>query len=792
MNDDVVSLQDYLVVLNRQRLLIVLTTILVVVAAVGFSLAQTPVYEAQTEVAIERIRATGDVSLEELLAPTTTATETERVVMTSRAVAERVAASLGLDGPIEALEGVRVETVRDTRVLRVIASDTDPAAAAGKADAFATAYLDFRRDQAVDDILAARANIDERAAGLRAQIAELDAVLDETTAADEIEALEIQRDALLAQLGQVIAQGSDLGVTGDDVTGGGVILTPAEVPESPVAPRPLRTGALALVLGLLLGVGFAFLRDHLDDVVRDEADFRRSAGGRPVLGRIPHWQPESGDTDRVATVVEPASMAAESYRELSAGVRFLLVAQAAERGNGSGAAAPAELDGGHTPGEPGGAQGPDRSSGIDGSLGWDMPVALPASRGTRMGRSIMVVSASAGEGKSSTAANLAVAAAKVGMVTVLVDADLRRATLHRRFGFPRVTGLCDVLLGDGTISDHALEVGIEDLLLLPAGTIPPNPTELLASSRMDLVSQALQGHADLVIYDTPASLAVPDTLELGRYVDLAILVGRAGSTSRRQLAAAIERLEQVGTNVAGLVLNDVDSRSEGYYYSYYYRRDDEAVLRPEASRRAQRKARRAAKRGRGQDTSEPTAAPAAGDGSQVGSGPAAGDGSQVGSGPEAAAGSRSGGQSASRPKSGSGSGSGSGSRSTGGSGSGPGSRSTGGSGSRSTGGSGTGSAGGPSGEVSPTDGASGGEPLARSPFIVPMPTDAGSNRPSSPHVRTIPASERTIPAPERATAPDTTPPSAPQGEGRSRSRGQNRGRREPSNPDPSRADDQTS
>jgi len=164
---------------------------------------------------------------------------------------------------------------------------------------------------------------------------------------------------------------------------------------------------------------------------------------------------------------ERISVVAEAYRELSAGVRFLLVTH---RGHETTAeAAPA---------------------------GGDRPV----------GRSLMVMSATAGEGKTS---------------------------------------------------------------------IATNPTELLASPGMRSLQWELAVQTDLVICDTPAALAVPDALELGRYVDLAILVGHGGHSSRRQLTAAIERLEQVGTDIAGTVLNDIDSRSDGYYYSYYYRDDDE-------------------------------------------------------------------------------------------------------------------------------------------------------------------------------------------------------------------------
>jgi polysaccharide biosynthesis transport protein len=537
--DDVISLQDYLVVLKRQRLLIVATVILVVVAALGVSFAQTPVYEAASEVVVEPVRRTQDVSLEDLWSQAS-GVETERLVVTSRPVAERAAEELGLEDPNQAREGVRVEPVRDTRVVRIIAADVDPAVAAEKANTFADAYLAHRRGEAMEGIVAARADLEQRAESLREELATLEE-------ADEVD--EVQRDALLAQLSAVVAQGAELGGSAGAVAGGGSVLAPAEVPESPVSPQPIRTGALALVLGLMLGVGLAFLRDHIDDVIRDESDFKRATGGLPILGRIPQWNDPDGG-ERLATILEPASLASESYRELSAGVRFLLLAHA-------DAADPRDGDGREYPRREGAARA---GSGQAGTV----------SDGGFSGRSVLISSAHAGDGKTSIAANLAVAAARVGLRTLLIDTDLRRPTVHRRFGLGQTTGLTDVLLSHGDLRDHVIAVGVDNLRVLPAGTIPPNPHELLASASMRALEREVVRRADLVIYDSPAVLAVPDALELGRQVDVAVLVGRAGATSRRQLSAAVERLGQVGTDVAGTVLNAIDSKTDGYYYSYYY------------------------------------------------------------------------------------------------------------------------------------------------------------------------------------------------------------------------------
>jgi polysaccharide biosynthesis transport protein len=541
---EVISLRDYLLVLRRQRWIVLLVTVLVVVAALVVSFLQTPIYESETELIVDPLRRSQEADLEELLRAGDAQVETERLVVTSRPVAERAAEELGLDDPRALLENVQVTAVPDTRVVRVTSQHPDPEAAAERADALAAAYLTHRREQAVDAMLAGQQDVERRAEELREQLEELGGGdIDEVELDEDGEPIgavdadtddEVQRQILLTQLSQVLSQASELGDAADAITGGGSILSPAEVAESPVSPQPLRTGALAVVLGLLLGVGLAFLRDHVDDVVREENDVKRAAGNRPILGRIPVWKdPEDGD--RLATVVEPSSLASESYRELSAGVRFLLVASDQQGRDGDGRV--------------------ERAHGA--------AATVPA-------RTLLMASSGAGDGKTSTGANLAVAAARVGMRTLLVDADLRKPTVAARFGLGRTAGLTDLLVSGGRLTDYALDVGIENLRVLPAGTIPPNPHELLASPAMRAFEREARQQADLVIYDAPAVLAVPDALELGHQVDHALLVARAGKTGRRGLAAAVERLEQVGTRVAGTVLNGIDARADAYYYSYYY------------------------------------------------------------------------------------------------------------------------------------------------------------------------------------------------------------------------------
>ncbi|MEY3019713.1 MAG: hypothetical protein RLZZ272_697 [Actinomycetota bacterium] len=576
---EVVSLRDAIQILSRRRRTVLVTFLAVVVLGAGWILTRTPLYESRTELLIEPFRSAEQLTLDEQLSQqtmtTTISVATEQRVILSEPVRARAAAALGLAPDDARLERVRTEAIRDTRIVEIIAVDPDPVTAAALSQSFADAYLAERRADVLSGVTQARRALDDRIAELEGEIVALDREIEAaraaavpTPAAPPVEgaegtdgtagtapapapapsvptvadSLRLERDLKFAELAGLVERVRAFDDDPDALTPGGSVLRTASPATEPVSPRPLRDGLLVALLGLALGAGLAFVRDHLDDVVREDADVRRATGGRPILGRIPRWDLVGATDEGVTSLLEPSSVAAETYRELSANVRFLTV--------------------------------PRRDSDVP-----DTP------EGRVRGTAIVVVSPSAGNGKSATAANLAVAAARAGQRVVLVDGDLRRPRLARRFGQPRSTGLSDVLADPGAVLSHLVKVGVPNLRFISAGRLPPNPAELLASPGMAQLNDALTEIADLVIYDTPAILAVPDALELARLADLALLVARHGVSTRREIAATIERLEQVGAPVAGAVVNSIDTRSDAYYYyyTYYYRSgyaERERVERP--------------------------------------------------------------------------------------------------------------------------------------------------------------------------------------------------------------------
>jgi len=161
--------------------------------------------------------------------------------------------------------------------------------------------------------------------------------------------------------------------------------------------------------------------------------------------------------------------------------------------------------------------------------------------------------------------------AQAGLSTIIVDADLRRPTLHRIFRLTREDGLTNALLqGNSSPDGYLQQTRVENLRVLTSGPLPPNPSELLGSERMSDLIEHVKQQADIVLLDSPPCLAVTDAAVLSSQVDGVLLVVDAG-TCRRDLAArAVDGLSKVGGNILGAVLNKLSPRGSGYYYYYYY------------------------------------------------------------------------------------------------------------------------------------------------------------------------------------------------------------------------------
>ncbi|MGH9126798.1 MAG: polysaccharide biosynthesis tyrosine autokinase, partial [Acidimicrobiales bacterium] len=419
--------------------------------------------------------------------------------------------------------------VGQTDVIAITASDTYPAAAATIANTYARTYIAQRRSQDVNNALASAAEVQGKITDLQSQIDSLRAQINNAKDVNAATAaITPQLDSLTQEQGTFKQQLADLQVEAALNSGDAQLVKPATTPTSPASPRPLRDAILAIAAGLILGVGAALVLDQLDDSIKSPDDLERTIPRIPNLAVIPYvgaWKAK--DQTLVVSVTDPKAPAAEAYRSLRTALQF---------------------------------------------AGLDRPF-----------RNVQVTSPSQGEGKTTTLANLGVALAQVGQRVVLVDCDLRRPRIHQFFGLDNEVGFTSVVLGH-VPADAALQDApdIPGLQILPSGPLPPNPAEMLASSRCGEVLTALQAEADILLIDSPPVLPVTDAAVISGMADVTLLVVTAGFTTRRQAAKAVETLGQVEAPLLGTILNRAGARDAygyGYGYGYRYYRYDRPLAR---------------------------------------------------------------------------------------------------------------------------------------------------------------------------------------------------------------------
>ncbi len=302
-----------------------------------------------------------------------------------------------------------------------------------------------------------------------------------------------------------------------------VVEQPASISNSPAVPKLVRNLVLGLVAGLFLGVALAVVLDVIDSTVKKREDLE-GITGVSVVGEIPVDKPRR--TAPAITFNNDNSRIAESFRKLRTNLSFLAV---------------------------------------------DNPP-----------RVIVITSSIPNEGKSTTAINIALALAEAENKVLVVDGDMRRPMVHQYLKLDGAVGLSTVLSGAVSLPDALQETQFEGLTVLAAGTIPPNPSELLASQAAKKLLAELRGQFDYVIVDSCPLLAVTDATLLAANADGALLLARYGKTRRDQLAHASDALENVGATLLGTVFSMTPPRNRSPYadsYYYYYHGKSRSVGR---------------------------------------------------------------------------------------------------------------------------------------------------------------------------------------------------------------------
>jgi polysaccharide biosynthesis transport protein len=523
-----VELRDYLAVFRRQLVVIVAVTLLGTAAAAAYTFRRTPVYESTATVLVRAITTNAfdpgsrvDQQLNMF---------NQRQLAQSEPVAVVAAKTLQTTvTPVQLLQHVQVAVPANSQILQVSYRDTVPLTAQRGADAFAKAYLAFREADARSQAKASQTSLIRDVARLNRQIADAERVIRNPGASPS------SRQAAQARLSSLNNRLQPLNVQLNgflslDFTPGTVI-TGANLPTRPASPNRRLDVGLGLLVGLFLGIALGFVRDRTDSRLRSREDLAERLD-RPVLATIPplsrrvrkqgslRWRRRHRNS--LVTLEQPNSPAAESYRTLRTRMARLA----------------SQLD-------------------IN---------------------SVMVVSAGVGEGKSTTAANLAVVLAETGKDVLLVSADLRRPRVHQFFGLSNKTGLSN-LLTDGTPPDKrkgpvadnrqmASELWsvAPNLWVILSGPPPPHPSALMDSDAMRQFLKEQRDLFDFIILDCPPALIVADALALAPLADAVLVVADAKESHRDLVSRLKEELEQVGGRIVGAVLNRSKQAGKNTYY----------------------------------------------------------------------------------------------------------------------------------------------------------------------------------------------------------------------------------
>lgn len=445
------ELRDYFSIIRR-RWLIVVAAIVVCVGASGLLTAvATPMYASTASLFVSSAQSTTNSEFFQGGQFSAQRVTTYAVLAKSRDLAVRIIDETGVNmTPAELIENVTASVVPETVTLELTVLDADPK----QAQTLAQAYAE----------------------GMTNLVLELEKPVGQTTPPVKM-----------------------------------MIVDAASEPEDAVSPEPTRNLALGLIVGLLLGVGIAVLRDILDTTIKRPEDVG-AVLDLPPLGGINY--DSAARSAPLVTSLDPHAPRVEAFRVLRTNMQFI-----------------------------------------------DVDTA---------DKVFVVTSSLPGEGKTSTSINLAITLAQAGQRTLLIEGDLRRPKASTALGLDNAIGVTTVLVGKVGVEDAIQKHPDSDLHVLGSGAVPPNPAELLQSNAMAELLTNVREQYDVVIIDAPPLLPVTDAALLARQADGALLIVRHGKTTKDQLIQAVERLANVDAHALGYVLNMVPGRGQGYGYGYGY------------------------------------------------------------------------------------------------------------------------------------------------------------------------------------------------------------------------------
>jgi len=528
------ELKDYINVIVGRRWVILTCTTLIMAAVLAISFLQTPLYESRVKILAESNRA-GETATDRLLTlaftDPNTFIQTQQKIIETRTIAEAVRQRLEaiyeerrygddasgetfvpsfIPDPDELMKRVKVERAQNTNVFDIVITTPHPMLSRDIAQAYADEYIKNRQLSAIKQVSEARKEVWNRIQEVQNQIEEVAQEAKKYTRENrppELEASATQAVNLWATLYEKYLS---LRIAEALEQRGLEIIEPAKAGLK-VSPKIARNALLALFLGLLLGIGLAFLVDYLDSSLKTREDFERYFESS-ILAEISRFPLEEGVRETVY-LTRPESPAAEGFRNLRTNIMFI---------------------------------------NLEGQL-----------------KAIMITSPAPREGKTSISFNLGAALSEMGKRVLLVEADLRRPALQKFLQEIPEKGLVDVIMGQVPLEEAIASTGVPNLDILFSGPKPPNPAEIVSSSSMQRLLQGCREIYDFVLVDAPPVLAVSDAVAMAPYVDGVLLVSSHGMATRDGARRTVEMLSKVEARILGVVVNNVELSPRRYGYGYY-------------------------------------------------------------------------------------------------------------------------------------------------------------------------------------------------------------------------------
>jgi capsular exopolysaccharide synthesis family protein len=505
----------YFNIIWRRFWIIALLTILFGVSAFLISKRMTPIYQATTTVLINEAPATKTTDYTAIVTSERLA-QTYAQLMSKQPVLERVITELDLPlTPAQLKERMFIQPVNDTTLIEVRVDDPDPERAALITNTIVDEFSKQNQELQASRYAATKTSLEEQLDRLNESIQKIESdllALEDTgnnqSDRDRLEANQAQNRQTYTYLLQSYEQ---VRLVEAQSTSNIVQVEPATTPGAPIRPRIIVNTSIAALIGFLIAIGGILLVEALDDTLKGPDEIT-SQLGLPVLGIIPKHEITEGAP---ITVTHPRSPVTEAFRTLRTNIQYASV---------------------------------DRHI-----------------------QSLLITSPSPAEGKSTVAVNFGVVLAQNGRSTIVLDADLRRPRVHKVLGVLNKKGLSNLfVMNQFKLEDYLLPTSTENLSVLTAGDLPPNPSELLGSERMQIILQNLKDKVDYTVIDSPPVMAVTDSAVLAPKVDGVLLVVKPGETQLAIAKKTVEMLRRGDVHLLGVVLNEVNMRHSRYYYKGYY------------------------------------------------------------------------------------------------------------------------------------------------------------------------------------------------------------------------------